>query len=162
MVPQQSLKEMTSAFEMHAYTKAESRTDYLKRIAAGLSNVERQAQQFAASQAARLQGQGPGGTPSVTTTQAVMNQTGVPRQVQQPPQQPPQQPQPQPQQQGQQISEQRRQQMLDNAQLQEQQLHVQQQLMLRQAAVKQQQQLAGRQAVTRPKQAPSLADTKVS
>lgn len=42
MVPQQTLRDKALAFEFRAYTHAESRTDYLRRIAGGLSNVERQ------------------------------------------------------------------------------------------------------------------------
>lgn len=42
LVPEQALREKTSAFESQAYTRAESRSDYLRRIAGGLSNVERQ------------------------------------------------------------------------------------------------------------------------
>ena len=49
MVPEQALRENTSAFECKAYANAESRTDYLKRIAGGLSNVERQVQAALAS-----------------------------------------------------------------------------------------------------------------
>ena len=43
MVPEQTLREKTSAFESQAYTHAESRTDYLRRVAGGLSNFEREA-----------------------------------------------------------------------------------------------------------------------
>ncbi len=44
MVSEQLLREKTSAFEARAFANSESRTDYLKRIAGGLSNVERQKQ----------------------------------------------------------------------------------------------------------------------
>lgn len=45
MVPEQALREKTSAFEAQAYSHADSHTDYLRRIAGSLSNVERQVTQ---------------------------------------------------------------------------------------------------------------------
>ena len=45
MVPETALREKTSAFEAQVFTHAESRPHYLRRIAQGLSNVERQVAQ---------------------------------------------------------------------------------------------------------------------
>ncbi len=78
MVPEQALREKTSAFESQAYTNAESRTDYLKRIAGGLSNVERQVQQATSANANMVHPQA-NGTATTTTTPAAQVQGAVPR-----------------------------------------------------------------------------------
>lgn len=74
MVPQQALREKTSAFESQAYQNADSRTDYLKRIAGGLSNVERQVQQTSSENAGNLQ-QPPGGAPPSAATNPISQVT---------------------------------------------------------------------------------------
>lgn len=78
MVPQQALREKTSAFESQAYQNADSRTDYLKRIAGGLSNVERQVQQTSSENAGNLQ-QPPGGAPPSAATNPISQVTAPPR-----------------------------------------------------------------------------------
>lgn len=86
MVPEQALREKTSAFESQAYTHAESRTDYLRRIAGGLSNVERQSnQQSVATASTNNPGGAGGGGPGVppgtggATSSAVSRQAGPPQ-----------------------------------------------------------------------------------
>lgn len=88
MVPEQALRNKTSSFEMQAYSHADNRTDYLRRIAGGLSNVERQVAQQ--SNAASIPQQAIIGTAAIASSnlaqqpqQALLLNTKQPTQSQQ-------------------------------------------------------------------------------